>query len=141
MPHTPWTVKRVCDVFVEAYRAQPHLNVHGRFTVVGAGAEAATINNWQIRFLSADPEGWKYLCKWAQCKATGRSVDEVSRGLGYSVSAFQRGWRRAAERVAVGLETERVNTAALLAGEAAESRMEAAGRIVPPDVKKHHIMA
>lgn len=125
MPDT-WTRQRVCGALVAAFRRPA-----GEFLATPGQVEAQL--NWQIRIPQLDRADWRFLMSWAECQAARTSIEERRRDRGWSHWEFQRGWRRAAETIAAGLNRERVNTAILLAGEAAEARLESGGWIdVPP---------
>jgi hypothetical protein len=130
MPHV-WTAGSVCECLIQAFKARPALPVHSAWR----SAPVLTIGdvdvelNWGARFLQQDPDGWTFLKAWAQCKAARESVERKRVGMGWSRKAFQNGWRRAAGTVARELNAERINRAALQAGEAAEGRLIRAGRI------------
>lgn len=118
----PWTPERVDDALVAAFRLRGG-------AVVPSAREVEAQLNWRRRFLDADPDGWTYLFARARCLAAGESVSALRAGRGWPRDRFERGWRRARATVVAGLNRERVNTAALLAGEAAETRLLERGRI------------
>ena len=93
---------------------------------------------WRLRFPQLDAAGWRFLLAWAECRAARESIEERRRRRGWTAWEFQQGWRRAADTIADCLNRERVNTASLLAGEAAEERLEAIGRIAPPSPGMAH---
>lgn len=129
-----WTLDLVCECLVSAFRLRPGLPVNAAWPnpPIATIAEVEVEMNWQRRFLPDDPDGWRYLRTWAQCKATGDAITPRIKGRGWSRKSFENGWRRAAAVIAKGLNAERVNTAALLAGEAAEARLERNGVISVP---------
>ena len=121
MPHR-WTPDLVEEALGRAFRLRPG-------AMIATPGEVESLLNWRRRFLPADAEGWSYLVARAQCHAEGTRVAERRRAMGWSRDKFERGWRRAAQAIADGLNVERINRAALTAGEEAEERLERTGKI------------
>lgn len=117
-----WTRDGVCDALLAAFRMRP-----GRAVPTPSEVERAL--NWRRRFLERDRRAWVYFVEWGRCQVEGSSIEAHRRERGWSAKAFQNGWRRAADTIAHGLNTERVNTAGLISGDQAEERLERSGRI------------
>lgn len=115
----------VCDALVAAFQRP-----RGAYNATPGEVEAQL--NWRARFPGLDRGSWRFLLAWGECTAGRLSIEERRREMGWSSWEFQQGWRRAADTIATGLSVEKVNTALLLAGEAAEERLEARGTIDPP---------
>ena len=120
----PWTRETVCAALIEAFKRPS-----GAFLATPREVEAKL--NWRLRVPRLEASAWRFLLVWAECQAGCISIEERRRGRGWTQWEFQQGWRRAADAIAEGLNGERINTAALLAGEAAEDRCEARGQIAP----------
>ena len=86
---------------------------------------------WRTRFLvrPADRELWTYLVAWARARAAAESGRALASDRGWHRGRYQRGFRRASELIAAGLNAERINAASLLAGEQAEPRLIRRGMI------------
>lgn len=81
-----------------------------------------------------DPDDWRYLLTRCHVAAKGGSIEATRKGMGWTRSRFQDGWRRAAAQIADGLNRERgLNAANIQAAEDAHERLIESGQIIAGD--------
>lgn len=124
MPDRIRTRDDVTTVLAELFR--------GRGAYVLAASEVERSVNWRRRFLENDREGWDALVMRAQSIAAGESARERYASRGWGRKRYENAWRRGADAIAAGFARERINAAALEAGEQAEDRLLQSGRLALP---------
>src|SRR4051794_29452248 len=99
-----WTTAQVAERLVTAFRLMPYHPVFSsdrRFAMAGV-PESGEALIWPAHYV-ADPQSRIVLMTWARCRATGESVRDRYRGLGWPRTVAERRRRDALAQIASGL--------------------------------------
>ena len=102
-----WTVGLVEGRLIDAFRALPHHPVYTSSarvlgTLGDSGKETDALN-WAKLYVT-DKDESRALLTWARCRATGDSVRERYRALGWKRTTAERARQRALGRIVAGLQ-------------------------------------
>ena len=101
---TPWTPLKVAEALVRAFRTTSGRPVWSSGNGFSLDDKPIEPFGWPERFLP-DAYERRIVLTWARCMATGESVRELYRNLGWSRNAVERRRIAALKAIANGLNT------------------------------------